>query len=92
MSAASGGVGEEPCGDDEVFSVVGTVAKPAKRVARSVSFVGVDEGPEAESRASHSRVAVGMEESILHNEFERCEYDFRVFVVFVTVSLFRVDF
>ena len=39
-----------------------------------------------------ARAAVGMEESILHNEFERCEYDFRVFVVFVTVSLSGVDF
>ena len=47
----------------------------AKKVTRSVSFVGVEGSPDTESRASHSRVDVGMEESILHNEFVRCEYE-----------------
>ena len=48
-------------------------AVPAKRPQRSVSFAissGEDEG--VETRASHFRSAVGMEDSVLHNEFERC--------------------
>ena len=83
---------EESGDEGDVFAASATACVPAKKVARSVSFVGVEDSPEVESRASHSRVAVGMEEFILHNEFERCEYELMFICVFLSLCCSGVGF